>query len=341
MDVETFWFCLIAFFWAGYLMLEGFDFGVGMLLPFLPRDESERGTMLETIGPFWDGNEVWLVVVAGATFAAFPTWYATMFSAFYLALLLVLVCLIIRVVSFEWRSKADSPGWRGTWLYANAAGSVGVPFLWGVALANLVQGIPLGSDGSYAGGLADLFSLYTVLAGVAMVALFAFHGAVFLTLRTSSGLCERAALAARRLALPAILAGVAFLVATVAVAVDANDRDVLWPSIPAAAAIVALVTAGLLVRAGRSGRAFTLTALGIVAAVATIFTGLYPRVIVSAPDFANSLTISNAAASSYALRVLTVVGLVLTPVVLLYQGWTYHVFRARVGGDAVAPTPPA
>src|SRR3954453_10182654 len=228
MDLETLWFCLIAFFWAGYLMLEGFDFGVGMLLPFLPRDESERGTMLETIGPYWDGNEVWLVVVGGGTFAAFPAWYATMFSAFYLALLLVLVCLIIRVVSFEWRSKADGEAWRGTWLYANAAGSVGAPFLWGVALANLVQGIPLGSDGSYAGGLADLFSVYTVLAGVAMVALFAFHGAVFLTLRTSSGLCERAALAARRLALPAILAGVAFLVATVAVAVDANDRDVLW-----------------------------------------------------------------------------------------------------------------
>src|SRR3954453_9346308 len=159
-------------------MLEGFDFGVGMLLPFLPRDESERGTMLQTIGPFWDGNEVWLVVVGGAPFAAFPAWYATMFSAFYLALLLVLVCLIVRVVSFEWRSKADGPGWRTTWLWANAAGSLGAPFLWGVALANLVQGIPLGSDGSFSGGLADLFSLYTILAGIALVLLFAFHGAV-------------------------------------------------------------------------------------------------------------------------------------------------------------------
>jgi cytochrome d ubiquinol oxidase subunit II len=339
MDLETFWFCLIAVLWAGYFLLEGFDFGVGMLLPFVPRDELERTTMLNSIGPFWDGNEVWLVVAGGATFAAFPAWYATMFSAFYVVLLLVLACLIVRVVSFEWRGKGESARWRGTWLYANAIGSAGAPFLWGVALANLLQGIPLNSDGSYAGGVSDVFSLYTILAGVATVLVFAFHGASFLTLRTTGDLSVRAAAAGRRLAAPAVVAGAAFLVATVAVAADANDRDAVVVAVPAAAAAAALAAAGWLAWRRRTAAAFGLTALGTVLLVATLFTGLYPRVIVSAPEFANSLTIANAAASPYALRVLTVVALVLTPVVLLYQGWTYYVFRARLEGRAVAAPP--
>ena len=178
MDLETFWFILIAVLWAGYFLLEGFDFGVGMLLPFLPRGEEDRRTMLHTIGPVWDGNEVWLVVAGGAMFAAFPAWYATMFSGFYVALLLVLVFLIIRVVSFEWRSKSESDGWRSVWTWANTIGSVGVPLLWGVALASLLYGVPLDSDGGFAGDLADLFSPYSVFAGIAVVLLFAFHGAL-------------------------------------------------------------------------------------------------------------------------------------------------------------------
>ena len=185
MDLEVFWFCLIAVLWAGYFLLEGFDFGVGMLLPFLPRDEREREQMLETIGPVWDGNEVWLVVAAGATFAAFPAWYATMFSGFYLALLLVLVLLIVRVVSFEWRGKSEGPRWRATWLAANSIASVGAPFLWGVALASLLHGVPIDSDGDFTGSVVDLFSVYTVVVGIAVVLLFAFHGATFLTLRVS------------------------------------------------------------------------------------------------------------------------------------------------------------
>jgi cytochrome d ubiquinol oxidase subunit II len=341
MDLETLWFCLIAVLWAGYFLLEGFDFGVGMLLPFLPRSELERSTMFRSIGPFWDGNEVWLVVAGGATFAAFPAWYASMFSAFYVALLLVLVCLIVRVVSFEWRDRADGARWRGTWLYANAVGSFGAPFLWGVGLSNLLQGVPLESDGSFTGSLSDLFSPYTLLAGVATVALFAFHGAAFLTLRTTGDLCQRAALAGRRLALPAVLLVAAFAAATVAVAVDANDRPVLAPALPAVAAVVVLGVAGWLARRRRSGAAFALTALGTVLVVATLFTGLYPRVMVSAPGFSNSLTIQNAAASPYALRVLTVVALVLTPIVLLYQAWTYHVFRARLQGEPAPSVPSA
>ena len=192
MDLQQLWFLLIAVFWAGYFLLEGFDFGVGMLLPFLPRDEEDRKTMLETIGPVWDGNEVWLVVAGAATFAAFPTWYATMFSGLYIALLLVLVFLIVRVVSFEWRGKSESSPWRSLWTWANTIGSTGAALVWGVGLANLVYGVPLDSNGDFAGSFSDLFSPYTVFAGLSVVLLFAFHGATFMTLRTTGELHERA-----------------------------------------------------------------------------------------------------------------------------------------------------
>jgi cytochrome d ubiquinol oxidase subunit II len=343
MTLEILWFLLIAVLWAGYFVLEGFDFGVGMLLPFVPRREREREVLLESIGPFWDGNEVWLVVAAGAMFAAFPAWYATTFSGFYLALLLVLVLLILRVVSFEWRGKGDSPRWRAAWLAANAVASVGAPLVWGIALANFVHGVPLDGSGDFAGGFADLFSPYTVLGGVAVVALFAFHGASFLVLRTTGELCERAARAARLLALPAVVLVAAFAVATVATAVDRNDKDVFPPALPAALAIGAVALAGVLALRRRSVWAFALTAAGTVLTVATVFTSLYPRVLVSSPEFANSLTIENSASAHYTLVVITVVALAVTPVVLLYQGWTYHVFRARLTGeevespDAVAP----
>jgi cytochrome d ubiquinol oxidase subunit II len=346
MDLQIFWFCLIAFLWSGYFVLEGFDFGVGMLLPFVPRDERERGILFESIGPVWDGNEVWLVTAGGATFAAFPAWYGTMFSGFYIALLLVLFFLIIRVVSFEWRDKGKGTRWRRVWLWANAVGSTGIPLVWGIAFANLLHGVPLNSDGDYTGTFWDLFSGYTVLAGIAFVLVFAFHGAIYLTLRTTGELCERTRRAARLLAPPAIAVGAGFLVWTIAVAVDRNDKDVFPPVLPAAIAIVAFAVAGLLVYAGRSGIAFGMTVLGIVAAVATLFVSLYPRVIVSSPDFGNSLTVSGAASAHYTLAVMTVVAAIVTPIVLLYQGWTYYVFRARITGEEVrspmeALAPPA
>ena len=234
MDLELFWFCLVAFFWAGYFLLEGFDFGVGMLLPFLPRNERERRVMFETIGPVWDGNEVWLVVAGAATFAAFPGWYGTMFSGLYLALLLVLVLLIVRVLSFEWREKRDSPRWQATWMWANTIGSIGAPLIWGVGLSNLVYGLPIDSDGHFAGSFWDLFNPYTVFAGLAAVLLFAFHGATFLTLRTTGDLLSGRA-AARRLALPAALVVGDFLIWTVWVAVDRNEKDVFPPVLPAVA----------------------------------------------------------------------------------------------------------
>jgi cytochrome d ubiquinol oxidase subunit II len=337
MNLQIFWFCLIAFLWSGYLVLEGFDFGVGMLLPFVPRDERERGVLFESIGPVWDGNEVWLVTAGGATFAAFPIWYGTMFSGFYLALLLVLFFLIIRVVSFEWREKGEGTHWRRLWLWANAVGSAGIPLVWGIALANLLHGVPLDSQGNYAGGLSDLFSAYTVLGGIAFVLLFAFHGAIFLTLRTTGDLCERVRRAARLLAVPAIVVGAGFLIWTIQVAVDRNDRDVFPPVLPAAIAIAAFAIAALLVYVGRSGLAFASTVVGIVASVATLFVSLYPRVMVSSPEFGNSLTVADAASAHYTLAVMTVVAVIVTPLVLLYQGWTYYVFRARITGEEVRP----
>jgi cytochrome d ubiquinol oxidase subunit II len=336
MGLETVWFCLIAVLWAGYFLLEGFDFGVGMLLPALPRDERERSIMFESIGPVWDGNEVWLVVAGGATFAAFPAWYATMFSGFYLALLLVLVLLIVRVVSFEWREKHEGARWRRTWAWANTIGSIGAAFVWGVALANLVHGVPLDSSHGFAGDFLDLFSAYTVVAGVAVVILFAVHGAMYLTLRTERDFSGRAAAAARRLSVPAAILGIVIVAWTVVVAHDNNSRGILPTAIPAALTAIVLVLAVILTRTGRSGWAFAATALGAIGFVATIFTGLYPRVLVSDPEFANSLTISNAAAGHYALQVITIVAAIFTPLVLLYQGWTYYVFRRRLGGQEIS-----
>jgi cytochrome d ubiquinol oxidase subunit II len=332
MNLQNLWFVLIVVLWSGYFLLEGFDFGVGMLLPFLPRDEEERSAMFATIGPVWDGNEVWLVTAGGATFAAFPAWYATMFSGFYIALLAILFFLIIRVISFEWRSKSANPAWRRIWLWANAVGSFGASLIWGVGFANLLYGTPINSSGDFDGSFWDLFNAYTLVAGLTIVAIFAFHGATFLTLRTQGDLLERATRAARRLSLLAAVLGTGFLIWTVIVAVDRNDKSVFPPVLPAAIGIAALVLAVVLVHLGRQIWAFTMTGLAAIAVIVALFTSLFPRVMVSSTDFGNSLTVSNSASHHYTLAVMTVVALVFIPLVLLYQGWTYHVFRARVGG---------
>jgi cytochrome bd ubiquinol oxidase subunit II len=329
--LEILWFCVIAILWGGYFALEGFDFGVGTLLPFLARDEGDRSTMLATVGPHWDGNEVWLVIAAGATFAAFPAWYATMFSGFYLILLLILLLLIVRVLSFEWRERDAGARWLGTWRWANTVSSIGAPFLWGVALSSLVYGVPLNRSGDFTGNVLDLFNGYTVAAGIAVALLFSLHGATFLALRTDGALRERAAATARRLYLPVAVVVAAVLAWTVAVAVDRNGRDLFPPILPAAVGIAVLALGVACVLRRRSGWAFVMSAVASLSIVATLFTALYPRVLVSAPDLQNSLTISGAASAHYALSVITVVAVVLLPVMLLYQGWTYHVFRARLG----------
>ena len=336
MNLQNLWFVLIVVLWSGYFLLEGFDFGVGMLLPFLPRDDAERGAMFASIGPVWDGNEVWLVTAGGATFAAFPAWYATMFSGFYIAFLAILFFLIIRVISFEWRTKSESPAWRKVWLWANAVGSFGASLIWGVGFANLLYGTPINSSNDFTGTFWDLFNWYTVLGGLAVVAIFAFHGATFLTLRTQRDLLARAGRAAKRLSLLAAALGAAFLISTVVVAVDRNDKNVFPPVLPAAIGIAALVLAVVFVSTRRQIWAFTMTGLGTIAVIVTLFTSLFPRVMVSSTAFGNSLTVSNSASQHYTLAVMSVVALIFIPLVLLYQGWTYHVFRARVGGDAPA-----
>jgi cytochrome d ubiquinol oxidase subunit II len=340
MDLQLLWFILIAVLWAGYFTLEGFDFGVGMLLPVVGRNDADRSTMLRTIGPVWDGNEVWLVVAGGATFAAFPAWYGTMFSAFYLALLLVLFFLIIRVVSFEWRAKSESKRWRAFWTWCNTVGSAGAALVWGIGLAALLYGVPLSSGGDFTGDLADLFNAYTVFAGVAVVLLFAFHGATFLSLRTVGDLCDRAQRAAKRLAVPAALVTSGFLAWTVAVAVDNNDKDVFPPILPAALGIAAVCLAVVFLLRRKPMLAFAMTAGGTLSVIATLFTSLYPSVMVSNPDSGNSLTVDGTAASHYSLEVMSVVALIFVPLVLLYQGWTYHVFRRRVGSEPVTPPQP-
>jgi cytochrome bd ubiquinol oxidase subunit II len=336
MDLQDLWFCLIGFFFAAYFVLEGFDFGVGLLLPFLPRNEEERNTMFRTIGPVWDGNEVWLVIAGGSMFAAFPTWYATMFSGFYIALLLLLVFLIVRVLSFEWRERNEQSRWLGVWAWANTIGSLGAALIWGVAFSNLLYGVPINSSRDFVGSFSDLFNLYTLLGGIAVVLLFAFHGATYLTLRTSGELCRRAATAARRLSIVAAVVGAGFLIWTVAVAVDRNDKDIFPPVLPAVLAIVALLGAVVCVRLARSGWTFVLTATGAFLVVATIFTSLYPRVMVASNDFANSLTVDNASSAQYTLKVMSVVALIVLPLILVYQGWTYYVFRQRLSGEEVA-----
>src|SRR3954451_5766038 len=267
-----------------------------------------------------------------------------MFSAFYLPLLATLLCLIVRGVAFEWRARSDGSRWRGTWLTVGVVASFAPPFLWGPALANLLSGIPLDGKSHFTGSVGDLFSAYTVFAGLAVVALFAFHGATFLVLRTSGALCERAAVLARRLAVPAVVAVVAFLAWTVAVAVDHNDRGVLGPAVPAALGALAVAGAAAGVLGGRSGWAFGLPAVATVAWIATVFTGLYPRVLVSDPTFANSLTVSGAAAEHYALVGITVVAAIFTPLVLFSRGRTYGVLLPRVGGKhrgpPAVPAPP-
>jgi cytochrome bd ubiquinol oxidase subunit II len=332
MSLPDLWFFLICVLWTGYFVLEGFDFGVGMLLRVLGRDDADRDALVETIGPFWDGNEVWLITAVGATFAAFPVWYATMFSGFYILFLLLLFVLILRGVSFEWRERVNSPRARVGWTWANTLASVAAPLLWGIVFANLLHGVPINGSQDYAGNFGDLFSGYTVLAGVALVVLFAFHGSVFLGLRTTGDLRRRARELTWPLGLVSAIVVAAFLIWSVVIAHDTNERGYAAPAIAAAIALVALLAGIAWARRGRETRAFVATSLGVAATIVTVFVSLFPRVMVSSPTFANSLTVDNASSAHYTLQVITIATAVLLPLILLYQSWTYRVFRARIEG---------
>ena len=336
MSLEIFWFCLIAILWIGYFVLEGFDFGVGVLLPAIARSDDERRAVLSTIGPVWDGNEVWLIVAGGATFAAFPEWYATLFSGFYLPLFAILVALIVRGIAIEYRSKHHSERWLAACDRAIFFGSLVPAFLWGVAFANIVRGVPIDRSGEFTGTVLDLLNPFALLAGCATLAGFTLHGAVFLAIRTKGDLIVRSRSWARRLSLvaPALLAVV---LAWAYINGVSGTRSGIVPGLLPVSAGACALAVPFLVRAQHDGTAFLASAAATVLLTANLFASLYPRVLVSSTDASYSLTVSSASSTHYTLVVMTVVALALTPLVLLYQGWTYYVFRHRVGAEDMAP----
>ena len=331
MELTTVWFGLITILWVGYLVLEGFDFGVGILLPVLGRTERERRVVINTIGPVWDGNEVWVLVAGGATFAAFPEWYATLFSGFYLALFLILVALILRGVAFEFRSKRPEPGWRRGWDLAIFFGSLLPAILWGTALANIVGGVPIDANHEFTGSLLTLLNPYGLLGGLTTLALFVTHGAAFLALKTTGDIRVRAGRLAGRVGLAAAVLAVAFLAWTQQKTGDPASATL---SVLAAVALVGGLVAN---RRGHEGWAFVGTAVTIALAVVALFVALFPDVMPSTINPAYSLTTTNASSTSYTLSIMTVVAVIFTPLVLLYQGWTYWVFRRRIGVNQIPP----
>ncbi|MYX28529.1 cytochrome d ubiquinol oxidase subunit II [Streptomyces sp. SID8381] len=330
MELHDVWFVLIAVLWTGYFFLEGFDFGVGVLTKLLARNRPEKRVLINTIGPVWDGNEVWLLSAGGATFAAFPEWYATLFSGFYLPLLVILVCLIVRGVAFEYRAKRPEEKWQRNWEAAIFWCSLLPAFLWGVAFGNIVHGVEIDKNLEYVGGLGDLLHPYALLGGLVTLTLFTFHGAVFTALKTVGDIRDRARRLALRVGLVTAVAALAFLLWTQA---DTGNGRSLVALVVAVAALVAALAANQL---GREGWSFALSGVTIVAAVAMLFLSLFPNVMPSTLDPSWSLTVTNASSSPYTLKIMTWCAGIATPIVLLYQGWTYWVFRKRIGTQHIA-----
>jgi cytochrome d ubiquinol oxidase subunit II len=334
MDLNTIWFVLIAVLYAGFFLLEGFDFGVGILLPFLGKDDKTRRMMINTIGPHWDGNEVWLLTAGGATFAAFPNWYATMFSAFYIALFLLLLTLIVRGVAFEFRSKDAHPRWRALWDWSIFVGSLVPPLLLGVAFANMLRGMPIDATMTYTGGFFNLLNPFALVVGLMAVAVCVLHGAIFLSLKTTGALQEGSRKAAWRV-WPVAVGLVILAIIGTYLSTDIIDNLGINPGIEPLAGFVTLLVAGYFVRKRLDAWAFVMTGLTIALTIATTFMILYPRVMVSSIDPAYSLTIYNAASSPYTLRVMTIVALIFVPIVLGYQIWSFWVFRERITEKSV------
>jgi cytochrome d ubiquinol oxidase subunit II len=331
-----FWFIIIAILWTGFFILEGFDFGVGMLHSVVGQDDAERRAAINTIGPLWDGNEVWLIVAGAAMFAAFPGWYATMFSGMYLALVLLLSSLIIRGVAFEYRGKRDAARWRRTWDGALTTGSVLAPLLIGIALGDLLAGLPIDSAQNYTGSFWDLLQPYAVFTGVTFVLICLLHGATFLCLKTTGEMHQRSRREARRAAPLAGAAVVGFVIWTHVIA-----STTFFLNLIELLAILAVIAAVCLVYARRDGFAFAATTVTIAACILSIFVDLYPNVMVSSTSPAYNLTVHDTASGAYSLKAMTVVVIVFLPLVLAYQAWTYYVFRKRVSAsDFRPPAPP-
>jgi cytochrome d ubiquinol oxidase subunit II len=330
MELTTVWFLVIAGLWTGYFVLEGFDFGVGILLRVLGRDEPERRAVVTTIGPVWDGNEVWLIVAGGATFAAFPEWYATLFSGFYLPLFAILVSLILRGVALEYRGKREDLAWRGRMDTLITIGSLVPALLWGIAFANLVRGVPLDASHEFVGNLGDLLNPFAVLGGLTFIAVFITHGATFLALKTTGDLRLRANRLASRGGVIAAGLAVGFLVWAQILRGDTGSV------VLAGVATVALVAGLVANRLAREGWAFVGTALAIGFTVVSLFAAMFPAVMPSSLDPQSTLTTVEAASSTYTLKAVTIITGIALPLVILYQSWSYWVFRRRVSAEPVA-----
>ncbi len=324
MDLNILWFILITVLFTGFFILEGFDYGVGILLPFLGKDDKTRRFIINSIGPFWDGNEVWILTAGGAIFAAFPNWYATMFSGFYLALLLMLFALIVRGVAFEFRSKDPNPMWRNFWDTMLFIGSFVPALLWGVALTNLVRGLPIDQNMTYVGGFFTLLNPFALLGGLTTLSIFILQGAIFLSLKTTDDLMERA-IATSKMVAP-ITAVIVFLFATI------GYFTIHFTPLGLLGGVMLLVTVWL-TRQKRMGWSFVTSTLNIAIITSTIFLSLFPNVMVSTLNPAWSLTIYNASSTPYTLKIMSMVAFTFVPIVLIYQGWTYWVFRERVGRE--------
>ncbi|SER45098.1 cytochrome d ubiquinol oxidase subunit II [Actinokineospora terrae] len=331
MDLADLWFCVIAVLWLGYLFLEGFDFGVGMLMPVLARDDTERRVMINTIGPVWDGNEVWLLVAGGATFAAFPGWYASLFSGTYLLLLLFLVALIGRGVAFEYRGKVDSDRWRRWWDRVIVAGSLVAAIGVGLLVATTVLGLPIDADGNRVGSPFAAVTVESLLGAAALVGFALVHGSVFIALKTDGDIRHRARAFATRVGPWALLPLAGLLV----VVQLTSGKWWTWTAVVVVIVVAALAFERL--TAGREGQAFAALGVAVVATVVALFGALYPNVLPSTVDPAFSLTVADTASSPYTLEVMSWVALFGTPAVLVYQGWTYWVFRKRVSTAHIPP----
>ena len=336
MGLQVFWYVVIAFFWTGFFILEGFDLGVGSLHMVVGQTDTERRVAINSIGPFWDGNEVWLIVAGAAIFAAFPGWYASWFSAMYLALMLVILALIIRGVSFEYRGKMAGARWRSAWDWLLTIGSLALPLLLGIALGDLLVGLPIDKQGNFTGSFVDLLTGYGIWTGVTLLCLTLAHGSIYLSLKTTGAVQERAQRLAHPLAWVAVLAVLGFAIWTHVL--PGHGHGVLPNPIQVIAFLLA-VGAAWATRDGYMGWAFGATTATIAATVVSIFVSLYPNVMVSSTNSAYDLTVSNTAAGNYALTVMTVVAVIFTPLVLAYQAWSYYVFRGRIKGPAAEAAP--
>ena len=328
--LDVVWFILVCVLFAGFFTLEGFDYGVGMLLPVLGKTDTERRQMINTVGPVWDGNQVWMITAGGATFASFPQVYATLFSGFYLALFLMLAALIARGVAFEFRSKNPSKAWRTTFDYCIFFGSLIPALLWGVTVGNLIQGTPIDAHMNFVGGFFDLLSPYTILCGIAFILVFLYHGALYTCIKTVDAISERARATAL---VEGVVTAVGALVLVGATYVYTDLFKSTLAAVAFAAAIICFLISWGVTRVRRPGLGFVFSCLTVIFVTVAYFAGLFPRIMVSSLDPAWSLTVSNASSSTYTLTLMTVVALVFVPIILIYQAWTYWTFRHRVSEE--------